>query len=234
MTTSTESPQAVVDGFIVWTTSDDDPVLTAVREIKRAAVVHGGPAPPGLQAVAIDNRAAARAVGSLAFARARRAAVLSQPLNRSRVDSIRTATDLGDVSFPVTRDRLAGYRDAAEEVGLTWDEVVVAVCSRNGIDGAESAARSLLTSAAPPDAIAAMSDQQAIGVLRAAGSLGLGIPDDFAVPASTTSRRPDRRLTTVAQSLREQGSTCAHLALGHQIPMTAPPWSVVVRKTTRR
>ena len=35
---------AAVDGFIVWTTSDDDPVMAAVQSMKRPAVVHGGPA----------------------------------------------------------------------------------------------------------------------------------------------------------------------------------------------
>src|SRR5919112_6225070 len=34
---------AAVDGFVVWTTSDDDPVLAAVQDMKRPAVVHGGP-----------------------------------------------------------------------------------------------------------------------------------------------------------------------------------------------
>src|SRR5690349_4224969 len=59
---------AAVDGFIVWTTDDDDPVVAAVQAMKRPAVVHGGPAVPGLRLVSIDNRAAARAVGTLAFA----------------------------------------------------------------------------------------------------------------------------------------------------------------------
>ena len=54
---------AAVDGFIVWTTSDDDPVLAAVRATKRPAVIHGGPAVEGLRLVSIDNRAAARRGG---------------------------------------------------------------------------------------------------------------------------------------------------------------------------
>jgi DNA-binding LacI/PurR family transcriptional regulator len=226
--------EAAVDGFIVWTTSDDDPVLAAVRRTKRASVLHGSRGPAGLESVAIDNRAAARAIGALAFGHARRPAVLSQPLNRARLGGISRGSDLADVSFPVTRERLAGYREAAEAAGLAWEDVVVAVCSRNGIDEAESAAMSLLTSPDPPDAIAAMSDQQALGVLRAARSIGLAIPEDLAVtgfddlPAAGQSG-----LTTVAQSLREQGATCAHLALRHQIRVSAPPWSVVVRETTR-
>jgi DNA-binding LacI/PurR family transcriptional regulator len=226
---------AAVDGFIVWTTSDDDPVLAAVRATRRAAVVHGAATPVDLPTVAIDNRAAARAIGVLAFAGARRPAVLSQPLDRSRNRSAGAAADLGHVAFPVTRDRLAGFRDATEDVGLVWDEVVVAVCSRNGIDEAESAAMSLLTSPVPPDAIAAMGDQQAIGVLRAARSLGLGVPEDVAVTGfDDLPAAEEHGLTTIAQSLRAQGSTCAHVALGHDIQATEPPWSVVVRRTTIR
>src|SRR5215210_7169622 len=46
---------AAVDGFIVWTTDDDDPVVAAVGATRRPAVVHGGPAVPGLDLVSIDN-----------------------------------------------------------------------------------------------------------------------------------------------------------------------------------
>src|SRR5215211_5966486 len=60
--------EAAVDGFIVWTTSDDDPVLAAVRATRRPAVVHGGPVVDGVALVSIDNRAAARAIGAVAFA----------------------------------------------------------------------------------------------------------------------------------------------------------------------
>src|SRR3954470_6257525 len=82
---------AAVDGFIVWTTSDDDPVLSSVRATKRPAVIHGrprllaaGPSRPGAQLVAINNPSAARSIGALAFAGARRPAVVSQPLTRDR------------------------------------------------------------------------------------------------------------------------------------------------------
>ena len=39
--------EAAVDGFIVWTTSDDDPVLDAVAASGRPAVVHAGRTGPG-------------------------------------------------------------------------------------------------------------------------------------------------------------------------------------------
>src|SRR3954465_4982893 len=97
---------AAVDGFIVWTTSDGDPVLAAIQAMKRPAVVHGGPAVPGLGLVSIDNRAAAPAGGTPAFAGARRPAIVSLPTSRERISLIGSAADVTAVPFPVTRHRL--------------------------------------------------------------------------------------------------------------------------------
>ncbi|MFG2001139.1 LacI family DNA-binding transcriptional regulator [Spirillospora sp. NPDC048911] len=224
---------AAVDGFIVWTTSDDDPVLAAVRATKRPAVIHGGPSVRDLALVTIDNRAAAHAVGALAFANAARPAIVSFPLSRARVSTTISGADIEDVLFPVTRERLEGYRQAAHEAGIAWHDVLIAVCARNDAAEAERVASALLTSTGPPDAIAAMSDQQAAGVVHAARSAGRAIPDDLAVTGwddAAVAARLD--LTTVAQSLREQGAACAHAALGEPTSQTAS-WSLVRRSSTR-
>jgi len=225
---------AAVDGYIVWTTSDDDPILTAVQARKRPAVVHGGPAVRGLELVSIDNRAAACAVGAIAFAGAKRPAVMSQPLSRERISTITSGADITDVLFPVTRERLEGYRQAAEDTGIAWRDVVIAVCARNDTAEAEQIAATLLASAEPPDAIAAMSDQQAAGVVRAAHAAGRVIPDDLAVTGwDDGTVAAQLGLTTVAQSLREQGAACAHAALGHKPNPHTASWSIVRRGSTR-
>jgi DNA-binding LacI/PurR family transcriptional regulator len=226
---------AAVDGFIVWTTSDDDPILAAVQAMKRPAVVHGGPAVRGLELVSIDNQAAACAVGALAFAGAKRPAIVSQPLSRERISMITRGADITDVLFPVTRDRLEGYREAAESTGIVWSDVVVAVSSRNDAAEAERMMETLLASAEPPDAIAAMSDQQAAGVVRAARAAGLVIPDDVAVTGWDDAEvAAPLGLTTVAQSLREQGAACAQAALGQDVNPHTASWSIVRRDSTRR
>jgi DNA-binding LacI/PurR family transcriptional regulator len=225
---------AAVDGFIVWTTSDDDPIMTAVQATKRPAVVHGGPTVRGLGLVSIDNRAAARAVGTVAFAGATRPAVVSFPLSRERVSTITGGTDTAGVLFPVTRERLEGYRQAAEDLGIAWRDVVIAICARNDAAEAERVAATLLSSARPPDAIAAMSDQQAAGVVRAAHAAGRVIPDDVAVTGwDDGAVAAQLGLTTVAQSLREQGSACARAALGQKPSSQSASWSVVRRGSTR-
>ena len=225
---------AAVDGFIVWTTSDDDPALAAVRATKRPAVVHGGPAVPGLGLVSVDNEAAAEAVGAVAFAGAVRPAVISQPLSRDRVATIRQGWDPSDVLFPVTRHRLEGYRRAAEGAGIAWADVTVAVCSRNDAAEAEQAATTLLSAANPPDEIAAMSDEQATGVVRAARAAGLEIPTDVALTGwDDAPVAAEFDLTTVAQSLREQGAACARSVLGEGTDPSAAQWSLVRRGSTR-
>jgi len=225
---------AAVDGYIVWTTSDDDPILAAVQAMQRPAVVHGGPAVRGLELVTIDNRAAARAVGAIAFAGARRPAVVSQPLSRARVSTITRGAAVTDALFPVTRARLEGYRQAAEDTGIAWHDVVVAVCARNDAAEAERIAATLLTSAEPPDAIAAMSDQQAAGVVRAAQAAGRAIPDELAVTGwDDGAVAAQLGLTTVAQSLRDQGAACARAALGQKPDAHTAAWSIVRRASTR-
>jgi DNA-binding LacI/PurR family transcriptional regulator len=225
---------AAVDGFIVWTTSDDDPVLPAVRATKRPAVVHGGPAVPGLGLVGIDNRAAAAAVGAVAFAGARRPAILSFPLSRDRISMITRGADLPDAPFPVTRERLDGYRQAAESAGFAWRDVVVAVCARNDAAEAERLAATLLASAGPPDAIAAMGDVLASGVVQAARAAGRVIPDDLAVTGWDDAAVAARLgLTTVGQSLRDQGAACARAVLDGKPASRTAPWSLVRRGSTR-
>jgi DNA-binding LacI/PurR family transcriptional regulator len=93
----------------------------------------------------------------------------------------------------------------------------------------------LLQGAEPPDAIAAMSDELALGALRAAASLGLRIPGQLAVTGwDDCDTAAPAGLTTLAQSLRDQGAHCARVALGLSTEASARHgWQVVVRKTTR-
>lgn len=225
---------AAVDGFIVWNTFDHDPVLAAVQARKRPAVVHSGPTVTGLDLVTIDNRAAARAVGAHTFTGATRPAIVSTPLSPQRVSTITTGAGLVEVEFSIVRDRLQGLRVAAEEAGFDWRDVTVAVCSRNDSGEAERIATRLLTSPDPPDAIAALTDEQAAGVIRAARTVGRVIPDDLAVSGwDDAAVAAQLGLTTVAQSLRDQGTACAHAALGQQFARHTTSWRVVRRGSTR-
>lgn len=227
---------AVVDGFVVWTTTEDDPVLDAVAATGLRAVVHAGPHRLGLPVVGIDDRAAARAIGREAFAGAARPAVLSFPLDRTRRRQLLWGVVPATATFPVTRNRWEGFVDAWGDVGGEPARLRVAVCPHNSAAHGEAFTCELLNSAASPDGIAAMSDELALGALRAAEQAGLDVPTALAITGwDDTDAAEPAGLTTLAQSLRDQGSRCARLALGHTSPAAEgdQPWHVIHRRSTR-
>jgi len=229
--------ETVVDGFIVWTTSDDDPVLDAVAASRLPAVVHGGPTRPGLPVVGIDDRAAAAAVGRLAFAGATKPVVLSFQVNRGRAQALFTGAPGPAVTYPLTRHRWEGYLDAWRRAGGAPDDLRVAVCPVNATALGEAFAEELFRGGDPPDAIAAMSDELALGALRAAAQAGRGVPGTVAVTGwDDSDTAAHAGLTTVWQSLRDQGRRCARIALGHHPPadQDRPAWHVIERTSTRR
>ncbi|GAA2860623.1 LacI family DNA-binding transcriptional regulator [Streptosporangium fragile] len=141
-------------------------------------------------------------------------------------------------TFRVTRQRLRGFRDAWAEAGGDWSQVRVAVCSTNSAREAEALAAELLTGPHACDAVAAMSDELALGTLRAAARLGLSVPGDLTLSGwDDTDAAAPAGLTTIAQSLRDQGARCARTALGHPAPGdrdTEVAWRLVRRVSTRR
>jgi DNA-binding LacI/PurR family transcriptional regulator len=113
----------------------------------------------------------------------------------------------------------------------------VAVCAVNSAAAGEAHARALLSREPPPDAIAAMSDELALGAMRAAAQAGHTVPDAVAITGWDDSGAAALAgLSTVEQSLREQGARCARQILDEgraDAELGEPPWRVVVRGSTR-
>src|SRR4051812_10077482 len=171
----------------------------------------------GLPVVTIDNRAAARAIGAEVFAHARAPAVLSFPLDRARESRVLVDPDPAAATFPITRERLAGYRAA------TTCPLKVAVCARNSAAEGARLATALMGEGTPPDAIAAMSDELALGALQVAPDVPITGWDD-------SEAAEQAGLTTVWQSLHDQGAECARIALGGT-PSGEPAGWRIVRRT---
>ncbi len=116
---------AAVDSYVLWTTTDDDPVLHAVASSGRPAAIQGGPDLEGLACVSQDDRAAAAAVAAAALGRGGTPVVISFPLDRDREAFVGPVGDLPrTVPFPVTRHRLPVAQGAPPAVG----SVVVPAC----------------------------------------------------------------------------------------------------------
>jgi DNA-binding LacI/PurR family transcriptional regulator len=226
--------QAVVDGFVVWTTHEGDPVLDAVVATRRPAAVLSGPAVDGVPVVTIDDRAAAAAVAGHVFAAAAAPAVLSFPVDARREEFVAAGLDPATVPYPVTRHRLAGATDWARTAGRDWATVPVGVVARNDREHGRAMTGRLLQRTPRPDAVLAMGDELALGALDAVAAAGLRVPQDVAVSgwdASDAGRAAG--LTGVAQSLREQGERCARIVVGDPVPQEPPAWHIEVGRTTR-
>lgn len=213
--------EAAVDGFVLWTTTHDDPVLDAVAATGRPAAIQGGPAAPGLVLVAADDRAAARAIAGRMLIDARSPLVLSFPLDRERRPGL-VRGQATEVPFPVTGTRLAGFRDAVEESGRRWSDIPVAVVARNSRDDGRRAVQAALEEV-QPDVVIAMGDELAAGAHDVVGTAArVSGWDDSGVAAALG-------FPSVRQSLFDQGVACARVAAGLTTTVEPVPWELVLR-----
>jgi DNA-binding LacI/PurR family transcriptional regulator len=115
----------------------------------------------------------------------------------------------------VTVRRLRGYEQAFEAAGRTLASNWV-VQAEASIEGGQQAFQRAWASGLRPTAVLAMSDAMAIGVIRAARELGLGVPVDLSVVGFDDidlAASIDPALTTVHQPIRQKGAEAVRLLL---------------------
>ena len=125
---------------------------------------------------------------------------------------------VGDVEenpygFDSSAHRRRGFEAALRDAGVTPDPTLVRTAP-HGRDAARAMARELLGSAAPPTAIFAASDAQALGVLEAAEAASVSVPDRLSVVGfDDLEVARYAHLTTVAQPLEQSGARGVDLLL---------------------
>jgi LacI family transcriptional regulator len=144
---------------------------------------------------------------------------------------------LGWRQWTASADRLAGYHAALAAAGLPIEPELVAEADFT-IAGGERAARGLLTLPEPPTAIFALSDNMAIGALRAATSSGRSVPRDLSVVGfddAESASLVTPALTTVRQPLQEMGRAAVSLLyrLIEGTPVDAPRLELSTRLIVR-
>ena len=201
--------QAAVDGFVIYSMSDREPLLAAALGRRLPAVVVDQPFKAGVPFVGVDDEAAARtAAEHLLHLGHRRFAVASFALSPDVRDGIANPVRQERAAFSVSRLRLRGYRAALEDAGLPWSGVPVYECPGSSKEFGQRAAGALLSPGRGPTAILALSDQLALGVIAWATGRGLSVPEDVSVvgfddiPAAAGADPP---LTTVHQDHAEKG-----------------------------
>jgi DNA-binding LacI/PurR family transcriptional regulator len=207
--------EAAVDAFVAQSIGAEHPFVVAAVDRGLPLVVLDQPDLPGVPRVAVDDAGGTRAAMQHLLALGhRRIAVLSLPLCPDGTSGLAGPDRQAAVTYLVTRERLAGAREASTAAGQNWSGVPVYECSRNDQDVAAEMTRTALRSALPPTAIMAFSDQLALGALRSARELGIPVPSRLSVtgfddvPAASAADPP---LTTVHQPLRERGQAVGAL-----------------------
>ncbi|MGW9114288.1 LacI family DNA-binding transcriptional regulator [Microbacterium sp. NPDC055683] len=141
-------------------------------------------------------------------------------------------------------ERLAGYRRAHVDAGLTPDPALAVPAERYGIEGGAAAAAELLRRGAPFDGVFCMTDAVALGALHALVGAGLRVPEDvqlvgfddvpaarYANPAISTVSPDHAFIAETAVALLERRIA------GEDLPArrrTVSPFSLTLRGTTRR
>ena len=122
----------------------------------------------------------------------------------------------GRASAECSQARLGGFRSALDEAGVSLpEEYVLSTEDFHYEDGLQGAPR-LLSLAQRPSAIFAASDELARGVIEAAHSVGLSVPDDLSIVGfddTEIARIASPPLTTVRQPLQEMGAVALRTVL---------------------
>jgi DNA-binding LacI/PurR family transcriptional regulator len=176
--------------------------------------------------IRIDDRAGGRLAGEYLLGRGhRRCAFVGD-------------ADLPDYAIHTSDWRLEGYREALAEGGVILPGEYVALAPHSR-ENARLLAHRLLELPEPPTAIFAASDNQAVGVLKAARERGLVMPKELAVMGFDDVDIADFiGLTTIRQPLEESGRVAVDLLLSRVADPARPsqrvrlPLTLMERETT--
>jgi DNA-binding LacI/PurR family transcriptional regulator len=221
---------AVVDGFCVFTLPDSHPVVDAVLGRNLPAVFVDGPRIANHGFVGIDDRAATvelasrlislghRQVGIITFRLA--------PDDRVGVveEHRRLVTD-----YRVTRERLSGAMTTLGEAG---SEPVIFEIGEDLRSSAEQAALELLRRSPRPTALMCTSDEIALGVLDAATTAGLSVPNDLSVTGfDGIAEAIHAGVTTVSQPSADKGQRAMQLLASNSRDHVILPYTLIPGET---
>ena len=218
--------QAAVDGIVIYSMSDEEPLLMAALRRRLPAVVVDQPRREGVPFVSVDDEGAARtAAEHLLYLGHERFAVVSFGLSPDGHQGIADSDRQERTTFRVSRMRLRGYRAALEAAGLPWSGVPVYECQGSTKDLGYRAAEALFRSEQEPTAILALSDQLALGAMEWMAERRICVPLDVSVvgfddiPAAASAVPP---LTTVHQDHAEKGRLAGRLLVSQLHDEDAP------------
>ncbi|MEV6630988.1 LacI family DNA-binding transcriptional regulator [Actinoplanes sp. NPDC051470] len=204
--------QGHVDGVLLISSHEQDPLPRQVHELGIPAVMSARPSQPiAASYVDVDQRLGARLAAEHLLARGCR----------------RLATISGPLDIPAGLDRLEGFRAAlGRDVPSLEGDFTRA--------GGEECARRLLAAHPDVDGLFVASDLMSEGALRAVQDLGHRVPEDVAVVGfddSSAALECRPLLTTVRQPVEEMAAEMAEMLLAQIASPGRLPRSVTFQPT---
>ena len=237
---------AAVDGFVLYSLADDDPVIGRALDRGRPLACidmdrRGLPPSPTNEAIRVawinvDDRGGARAaIEHLLGSGRRRIGVVSLPLDRRRTAGFVDDAALSSARIHPTRQRWLGCRDALSAAGIDVGAVPVYAVAGNGEQAGEDAAEALLSAHPTTDALLVMSDALTLGVLTACASNRRNVPRDVAVVGfdDVDGRIAATGATMIRQDAQAKGYAAAEALLLGETAMKATilPVTLAQRRT---
>jgi DNA-binding LacI/PurR family transcriptional regulator len=218
---------AGVDGFVVYSVSDDDPYLQVVLQRNLPVVVVDQPKNVrGASAVGIDDHKAMRELADHVIGLGHRdVGLLTMRLGRERIApsaAVATPERLRSPHFHVQRERINGVRDAMSAAGLDPDSLTV-VESYEHLPTSGGAAAAVALEAKPHiTALMCTADVLALSAMDYLRARGIYVPGQMTVTGFDGVAEALRRgLSTVAQPSVEKGRHAGRLL--HTPPRTGLP-----------
>ena len=142
---------------------------------------------------------------------------------------------LKEIGYEIPRRRMEGYLEVLDGNGPGFS-VIVWECSQSNEENGRTALEGILESEPRPTAVLATSDRLAIGVVEAARSHQLRVPQDLAVVGFDdipAAKLISPRLTTVRQPMAEKGRLAVSMLLKEKgLLRTRLPAKLILRQST--
>ncbi|WP_243727449.1 LacI family DNA-binding transcriptional regulator [Actinocrispum wychmicini] len=218
------------DVVVAYSLQNNAPAITAVQHRGLPLVVVDQPTVETVATVRVDDREGARtAAQHVVDLGHRHIGVISLEFATGGHTGPAGPQRMKSADFQVTAERMAGYLAVLPVEPAVWE----APDSRR--EYGRSAAEWLLCQEPRPTALLCMSDELALGAIRAARDFGLTVPADLTIVGfDDTPAAAWADLTTVRQDLLEKGRRTGDLVLrllsGHQ---PGPPVTIGVTLVTR-
>ena len=225
--------EAVVEGFCSYSLPEGNPDLDAAIERRVPLVIVDQPRGAGHAFVGTDDRAGTRMAAEhlLALGHRRIGALCFRTSDDDYTGPLTPEREAAS-TYPVSRARLAGWRDAIEAAGLDWDAMPKQELLLRDAGG--EALRELLRRDPELTAVLCSTDRLAFGVLDALDEVGR--PDLSVIGFDDLPAAGLRNLSTVRQPLLEKGLIAGRLLVepdGEGPREVILPVELVPRASTR-